>query len=256
MRPLGFLVFGIFLCAGDTPAAIRVVSDIDDTAKIANVGSTWPSVANAFFSSRSFAGMPELYQSMARVRHYEFEYLSAAPEVLTPQVHRFLETNAYPPGSITLKSNFSFNANHSYKVGALKRILDSHPEDSFILVGDDTQSDVEAYDELYRFAPHRILAIYIRKVVNQRLPPAIFPFLTAFEIARTEYLMGRMSIEEVEPVAMAVLGEPRENFVFPRFAYCPIRNPLSLNEEQIEQWNREIEERTETICKRRSLASE
>ncbi len=256
MRSGLFLIFGILCSVGSAGAGIRVVSDIDDTAKVTNVGSTWPAIWNGLFTTRSFTGMAELYQSLARERGYEFEYLTGSPAAIGPRVRRFLRLNRYPEGGLTLKPTFGSESTHDYKVRSLREMLVRFPDDQFILIGDDTQADVDAYDDLYRFAPDRILAIYIRKVENEKLPPSIYPFLTAFEIARTEYLMKRMTVEQASPVALAILSEPKESRIFPHFVYCPAQKDFSFLDDRMAEWNRQIEDRTQVICRKRHLLME
>lgn len=256
MRSTLVLIFALFLSIGTAEATVRVVSDIDDTTKVTNVGSTWPAVYNGLFTTRSFTGMAELYQSLAQERGYAFEYLTGSPTAIGPRVRRFLRLNRFPEGGLTLKPTLGSESTREYKIRALREMLVRFPKDQFILIGDDTQADVDAYDDLYRFAPDRILAIYIRKVENEKLPPSIYPFLTAFDIARTEYLMNRLTVEQASPVAISILSEPQENRIFPHFVYCPAPKNFPFAEDRMEEWNRKIEERTQAICRKRHLLEE
>jgi len=54
----------------------------------------------------------------------------------------------------------------AYKVDRMKRIQANFPKRKFLCIGDSTQSDPEAYGEMYRTFPGWVGAIFIRKVVD------------------------------------------------------------------------------------------
>jgi hypothetical protein len=252
------LLFSLSLlfASHDVSADIRVVSDIDDTAKISNVGNPIGLAWNSFFSTTPFTGMKELYSSFAYERGYAFHYLTAAPSIYRGKVRRFLSTNAFPEGELHTRPLFRSETTQAYKVRTLLELFARFPADFFILIGDDTQKDAAAYDEAYRSAPDRVLAIYIHKVTNNPLPPSAYSYLSAYDIARTEYLMGRLQVWEASPVALSIIAEPRLNRVVPRFSYCPRKRPPGLLDPKVEEWDAKITERVETICKQRSLPEE
>jgi hypothetical protein len=245
-------------------AAIRVVSDIDDTAKITNIESQIASKWNALFYSKAFTGMKELYSVFSVSREYEFHYLTAAPKALRSRVSRFLTVNAFPEGEIHLRP-IGFESVKEYKVRVLQEIMERHPQDSFILIGDDTQVDAAAYDEVYRMDSSRILAIYIRKVRNVPLPPSVYPFTTAFDVALYEGSMKRMEPWEAAPVAFSILAEKRDERVLPDFAHCPSlsfsdfkfkpskgeQGLPEFNAPQPDRWSKSIRARVQSICKAR-----
>ena len=53
-----------------------------------------------------------------------------------------------------------------YKVDRFQTIYESYPGRNFICIGDSTQSDPEAYSDMYRDHPDWIKAIFIRKVTG------------------------------------------------------------------------------------------
>jgi hypothetical protein len=242
--------------AGRSSAEIRVVSDIDDTTKISNVGAPVRLAWNSIFSNRSFTGMKELYSSFSVERNYAFHYLTAAPTVYRRKIGKFLTTNGFPRGEVHTRPPFRSESTQQYKVRVLRELFAKFPSDQFILIGDDTQKDAAAYDEVYRSAPNQVLIIYIHKVTNRPLPPSAYPFLSAYDIARTEYLMGRFSVWEASPIAFAILSEERMNRVLPRFSYCPAKRPASLLDPKVEEWDAKIADRIERICRERNLPAE
>jgi len=247
------LVF-LALCLGPETslAGVRVISDIDDTTKITNVGSPLLAIWNGLFSTRSFAGMPELYSAFAIERHYSFDYVTGAPEILENNVREFLKVNRFPKGGLHLRGPFERDL-RTYKKRKVLKILAAHPNDQFILIGDDTQHDFEVYDDIYKTMPDRIIAVYIRKITNRPLPPSAYPFLSAFDIAFTEYLMDRMTVDEISPTALGILAEPSDRRVFPRFSHCPPTRHYILNDPKIDKWKTAITERIQEICRVRNL---
>lgn len=253
LRSVLWTLIGLSISSISAQAGIRVVSDIDDTTKITNVGDPLASAWNALFTTRAFTGMSELYSTFSIRRGYAFDYLSGSPEILTGNVKEFLERNGFPKGGMHLRPLFGSGTVREYKTRQLKRIMELHPLDQFILIGDDTQNDSVVYDDVFRMAPDRILSIYIRKVANGPLPPSEYPFLSAFDIARTEYLMGRMEVEEAAATASSIIEEPRDRRIMPRFTYCPDA-PIPIHmDPEMERWTGVIYERVEKICKARHL---
>ena len=52
----------------------------------------------------------------------------------------------------------------THKLGNIRRILDTYPSLSFVLVGDSSQHDPEIYRQVVEEYPRRILVVYIRDV--------------------------------------------------------------------------------------------
>lgn len=257
MRKLLNLVLSlsVSLMTVSASAGIRVVSDIDDTAKITNVGSPAAAVWNGLFSNRAFTGMRELYGSFAVGKGYAFSYLSGSPDFLKFRAKQFLKASGFPEGELYLRPTGQKESLRAYKVRVIREILQKYPDDRLLLIGDDTQADFDAYDDIFRYAPDRIVAVYIRKVTNRKLPPSVYPFLSAFDLARTEYIMGRFSVTDMAPVAISILSERRMSRIVPSFSYCPV-NAFFSSDEQVERWNRDIDSRIQEICQSRSLLPE
>lgn len=244
----------LVLCLGPVTsiADVRVISDIDDTTKITNVGSPLLAVWNGLFSTRSFAGMPELYSALAIERHYSFDYVTGAPEILESNVREFLKVNRFPKGGLHLRGFTDGNIS-TYKKREVLKILAAHPHDQFILIGDDTQHDFEIYDDIFKTMPDRIIVVYIRKITDRPLPPSAYSFLSAFDIAFTEYLMDRMTVDEISPTALGILSEPSDRRVFPRFSHCPTSRHFIINDPKVEKWKTAITDRIKKICETRNL---
>lgn len=256
IRNTAWIFLALFLEPVASLGAVRVISDIDDTTKITNVGSPLLSVWNGLFGARSFSGMSDLYSALAIERGYAFDYVTGAPVAMKGRVRHFLKKNGFPEGELHLKPLSGAGNLRVYKTRAVLKILATYPKDKFILIGDDTQHDFAVYDDVYKSMPDRIIAIYIRKVTNRPLPPSTYPFLSAFDIAFTEYLMNRMTVNEVAPSAISILSERRDRRIVPRFTHCPSSNFPLVVDPRVKKWKNAITDRIQKICKVRNLPAD
>ncbi|MBC7386785.1 MAG: DUF2183 domain-containing protein [Cryobacterium sp.] len=233
-------------------AGIRIISDIDDTTKIAHISSAPVATWNALFSSAAFAGMSELYRSMVGPRDYSIAYLTGAPILLRSNIENFLSRNNFPDGELFIR-NFLFDENLlAFKKRIILEQMKAHPEDDFIFIGDDTQGDFIAYDETFQAESDRILAIYIRSVSGRPVPPSAFGFTTAYDLVRTEYAMNRFTVAEAAPIAHAILSESIDGQIIPAYTHCPAPFVREFSMTKIEEWGALIDKRVEKICEGRS----
>lgn len=159
------------------PTGWAVISDIDDTIKRTMTASPIGILRTTFVETpQPIAGMPELYAHIKwRLSAPPFWYLSASPYNLYPFLREFREEH-YPPGTIILRESSWMNlagiltsltqGTQAYKVDRMEKIHRWFPGRKFVCVGDSTQSDPEAYGEIYRRHPGWIGAIFIRKVMD------------------------------------------------------------------------------------------
>lgn len=123
------------------------------------------------------AGMPELYAHVHKLlgAHSPFFYLSASPYNLYPFLHNF-RSQYYPTGQLILRdaswmtipgllSNLTLGT-EDYKVDRMQKIHGWLPKKKVICIGDSTQSDPEAYGDVWRAFPGWVQVILIRKVTD------------------------------------------------------------------------------------------
>ncbi|KAK0616120.1 hypothetical protein B0T17DRAFT_609965 [Bombardia bombarda] len=160
------------------PEGWAIISDMDDTIKITQTSSPTGILRSTFVSEPTpVAGMPELYAYMQRLitPASPFFYLSASPYNLYPFLHDFTE-KYYPHGQLILRdaswmtipgllSNLTLGT-QKYKVDRMRKVNSWLPRRKMIVIGDSTQSDPEAYGEIYRAFPGWIKLILIRKVTD------------------------------------------------------------------------------------------
>ncbi|KAK3328537.1 hypothetical protein B0T19DRAFT_356418 [Cercophora scortea] len=158
------------------PHGWAVISDIDDTIKITQTSDPVGILHSTFVAEPTpVSGMPELYAWMQTVLSASapFFYLSASPYNLYPFLHQFARKH-YPHGQLVLRdaswmtipgllSNLTLGT-EEYKVDRIKKFNSWLPRRKMILIGDSTQSDPEAYGNIFRAFPGWVKLVLIRKV--------------------------------------------------------------------------------------------
>ncbi|PKS10892.1 hypothetical protein jhhlp_002650 [Lomentospora prolificans] len=160
------------------PEGWSVISDVDDTIKVTLTNDPIGILRETFINTpRPIRGMPELYATLKGMLPQDtpWFYLSASPYNLYPFLREF-RNQYYPPGAILLREvswrtiagllTALTTGTEKYKSERLDRIHSWFPKRKMILVGDSTQSDPEAYGELYRLYPGWVKCILIRKATD------------------------------------------------------------------------------------------
>lgn len=151
---------------------ITVISDIDDTLRHTGVPGTkrevLQNVLMKTFDQVRIEGVAEWYQHMAR-QGVIFHYVSNSPWLLYKPIEEYLQHHEFPKGTIHLKKyqgllDGVWESAHLRKRVVLQRLVREFPRRKFLLVGDSGEADLEAYCELARKFPDRILSIYIRDI--------------------------------------------------------------------------------------------
>ncbi|KAK3498984.1 uncharacterized protein B0T23DRAFT_400688 [Neurospora hispaniola] len=160
------------------PEGWAVISDVDDTIKITQTSDPVGILRSTFVAEPTpIAGMPELYWKIKDIvtPSAPWFYLSASPYNLYPFLRDFTH-RYYPRGQLILRdaswmtipgllSNLTLGTQR-YKVDRMKKLYEWLPKKKMICIGDSTQSDPEAYGEMYRKHPEWIKLILIRKVAD------------------------------------------------------------------------------------------
>ncbi|KAI1636665.1 hypothetical protein F4809DRAFT_650423 [Biscogniauxia mediterranea] len=158
------------------PEGWGVISDIDDTIKITQTSDPIGILRTTFVDTPQVCpGMPQLYRHIQNVIQDSspWFYLSASPYNLYPFLREFRQQN-YPHGTIILRDQSWMSLSgllttltlgtEDYKVDRMQKIHSWLPKRKMICIGDSTQSDPEAYGEIYRAFPGWVKLILIRKV--------------------------------------------------------------------------------------------
>ncbi|RMX07947.1 DUF2183 domain-containing protein [Corticibacter populi] len=166
---------------------LSIVSDIDDTIKVSEVGNTRQLLRNTFLEAfQAVPGMAAWYRQMCSAAQQAVEpvgasaasvcchYLSSSPLQLLPVLQRFIEEAGFPPGPLHLREATAWRSllpgsadSESLKLGRLRQWLDDFPARRFVLIGDSGEADPEIYACIARQYPGQVAAIFIRDVTGE-----------------------------------------------------------------------------------------
>jgi phosphatidate phosphatase APP1 len=215
-----------------------LVTDVDDTIKVSHVVDGLNKVIRFLSDPVSFAGMSKLYASLIseaqlRSQQTNFVVLSGTPQLFESSLWDFLEIFRFPEPQRLITRPMLLNT-EQYKTEAVTEIL-ADPQNAsatVVLVGDDTQSDFDAYKNALNattFGPMTVARqtqIYIRRVTGQagtlvKSVPDAVAFDSAADIAMSEFMQGRLSRAAVESVFKEIETEKDFQRLFVPEEYCP-----------------------------------
>lgn len=177
-----------------------VVSDIDDTLVHSFIYRKIRKFRTLMFTTmekrKAVVNMQEL------IRNFTDEgatavYLSNSEQNLYPMIYRFLIHNKFPPGPLFLKHmrslwdvfrNIKFPLKNIHKTNMLEELMKLFPEKKFVLMGDNTQQDLQIYLSVAEKYPANIRYIIIRKVVEKEGDGALI------ESAREKFGPGGLAL--------------------------------------------------------------
>lgn len=154
---------------------LLVISDIDDTVKVTEVGDKKRMLENTLLKPfQAVAGMPELYRRLSE-SGAEFVYVSGSPWQLFPPLSEFIAANQYPIAGMELRKfrlqdldvSAMLNSPESYKLETIRRIIDDFPMRELMMIGDSADRDPEVYGRLAREYPQQVRRILIRNVTDE-----------------------------------------------------------------------------------------
>lgn len=230
------------------PPPFTLVSDFDDTLKISHTTNRLKTIVRGLFTKQSYSGMAELYQEWTPGR--PFIVLSSSPVWIREKIGRFLDRHGYPKREILLRDWLRQKDILAYKTHALS-LLEDHPNQAFIFIGDDSEFDPEVFDRFRKKNPGRTLAIYIRRMRGRPLPEGVIPFHSAFEIALAELDAGRIKIPQAARIGKTILDQRDSELIIPYFAALPTDIYLSNRFPTLEKLTENINIRYEKIRRER-----
>lgn len=196
-------------------ADIAIVSDLDDTIKITEAGGDPTDI----IGEDVFTGIPEFFEG-AKEYATSLHIVSASPLFLRSKIKKLLKNKSIEYNSLTLRRNV-FEDKFTYKVRAIKKILDETNDDA-ILIGDDLGKDPEVFSEIKRQFGNRVLATYVHKVNGRPFESGVsFSYWTTFDLVLREFEAYRMDPSVVETISSLLLSAKDMELIFPRKAECP-----------------------------------
>lgn len=154
-----------------------VVSDIDDTIKLSEVGDRRRLLRNTFLHDfQAVKGMSDVYSRWSG-QGAAFHYVSSSPWQLYQSLRDLMQKEGFPEGSFHLRAIRLrdpsilrlFFARRSGKRRVIRTILRMFPHRQFVMVGDSGERDPEIYGHLARQFPQRVRRILIRRVEGRSL---------------------------------------------------------------------------------------
>lgn len=232
---------------------INIISDLDDTLKITNVGDWDQAIQNALFKTDSFLGMPDLLEQMTGYTDKLF-IVTASPSLLNKNIKKFLKVNELNPTNIFTRNILRDRDTKKFKIRVISNIIENN-EGQYILFGDDTQEDQDIFKKIKGKYPNRVIEIYIHKVKNKEILSGLKGFYTPLDIIKEEYKNGRMNLSESYFIAKKFILVRDLSTAFPHFKYCP-KDKEEFNQDypfQLKAYIKPVEIKIESYCRKRTL---
>lgn len=182
----GFVVKGEGVVIVPHITQLAIISDIDDTFLVSHSATRLKRLVTLFrHNARTRKAFPDVatHYHLLKYAHTHdqvpnpFFYVSSSEWNLYDYLSAFLETQQIPHGILLLNQLKQWRellrtgkTKHQGKFARIVRIMEAFPEQSFILLGDNSQKDPEIYASVATHFPGRIRAVYIRIVVNGKAP--------------------------------------------------------------------------------------
>jgi hypothetical protein len=227
----GLLFLFAFLGVAHGRASTLIVSDVDDTIKLADVVNLFGAARYALDEHSAFLGMNHLYQKLIQDnRGARIVYLSQAPEWLMKKKHLdFLRNNSFPSGLYRGRGGVGVG---QQKIKTLREVLARYQPTRVILIGDNGEEDPQNYRQIVSENASRGIEFqtYIHIVYADR--SGIYPeqtgFVTAVELAADLQLKNFLSAASVRGLMDRDLplilkekpGSKKGSLAFPHFMDC------------------------------------
>lgn len=162
------------------------ISDIDDTIMVSHSGTVWQRLKTLLFNNphmRKIFPDVALHYSLLSAAHTTpeapnpFFYVSSSEWNLYDYLVDVFRFRKLPEGAFLLNQIKRWyemlktgKTKHQGKLLRIARIFEAFPNQRFVLLGDNSQSDPDIYFKLAEKYGSRVHAVYIRVVNSRRLP--------------------------------------------------------------------------------------
>lgn len=166
--------------------AYSFISDIDDTFLISHSSNLrkrlYVLLTENAKSRQPFEGAVEHYRLLHGINDAEpsdnaFFYVSSSEWNLYDYIKDFLKEHKLPDGICLLNQIKTFSKlfstgqnNHSGKFTRVVKIIEAYPHQKFVLLGDDSQKDIDIYSSIVEHFPQNVYCVYIRRVATPEKP--------------------------------------------------------------------------------------
>ena len=203
-------------------AGFGVISDIDDTILRTEATNVLRMIRLVLLTNAHtrlpFEGVGAFYRALRAGNDGRREnpvfYVSTGPWNLYDLLAQFLELQKIPGGPIFLRDwgglkDLLRGLDHrTHKLQVIRSIFKTHPDLSFVLVGDSGQEDAETYGQIAREFPGRVRAIYIRDVKGEERAGAVNKIAGTLRALKVPMLLVPNTVAAAEHAAANGLISP------------------------------------------------
>ena len=157
----------------------EVISDLDDTVMVSHTASALKRISTILFyrpkKRRTIANTHALFKEY-QAKDYRICYLSKSESNLFGLITSVISYRDLPRGALLLTPFLRFSQlfdpkkGKDYKLDYIRRLIVHQPDKKFILIGDDTQRDMDVYTKVVGEFPEKIEKVYIRQTSLIRKP--------------------------------------------------------------------------------------
>lgn len=162
----------------NTQSAFDVISDIDDTIIVSYTADFFKRVGTLAFTSpqkRKAIGFTQRLFEEFKKHDARVFYVSKSESNLFAMLTSFIEHNKLPKGKLILTPYlkilqlFHPKKDRDYKLKNIRFLIENSGTKDFVLIGDDSQRDMEIYTVIANKFSERIIKIYIRQTKRKIL---------------------------------------------------------------------------------------
>lgn len=169
-----------------SPTDYSFISDIDDTFLISHSSNLrkrlFVLLTENAKSRKPFEGVVNHYRLLHGIDDVNpsdnaFFYVSSSEWNLYDYIKDFLLEKQLPDGVCLLNQIKTFSKlfstgqnNHSGKFTRVVKIIEAYPHQKFVLLGDDSQKDIDIYASIVEHFPQNVYCVYIRRVGTPEKP--------------------------------------------------------------------------------------
>jgi hypothetical protein len=218
-----FLFIFLFAFYGSATEKIFIISGFDDVLRQAENTGLIKASLKIFEKDKTFSGMPELYNAITRdeISTDKFILVSAISSWFDHRIAKFLVESNYPPNRRYLRNWLTEWSIENFKISNIRHILAEKPNRRFIVIFDNSDASLKLVEKLQSEFPGKISAIYLRKVVEKKLPVGAIYFFSAFDIALNEFNSHRLGKNDVIAIGNIITATKDVENLFPKYAICP-----------------------------------
>ena len=167
------------------PNKFTCISDIDDTFLVSHSSNLRKRLYVLFtknaHSRKPFEGVVSHYRLLSKAGSRDtmpnpFFFVSSSEWNLHDFITEFSRKNSLPQGVYLLNQVKKVQQllktgqnNHSTKFTRIVRIIEAFPEQTYVLLGDDSQQDPYIYASIVEHFPGRIKSVYLRQVYKRNV---------------------------------------------------------------------------------------